>query len=113
MMPSWSCVLCSLEFGSNSGLRKFCVWWQLKNDLSFFTCLHFSSQLLVLSSSNLQSVSTLIMYFMYKQLTKHNSNELIIPPIGEEKQGSHPNLQKRMKACLAIKAGCKAKPNQL
>ena len=37
-------------------------------------------------------------YFMYKdvsktELTKHNSFELIIPPVGEEKQGFTPKSQ--------------------
>ena len=50
------------------------------------------------------------MYFMYKdvsktKLTKHNSIELIIPPIVEEKQGFTPKSQKE-----TVKA--ELRPNQ-
>ena len=54
----------------------------------------------------LQTQSTLNMYFKYKdvsktKLTKHNSIELIVPPIGEEKQGLAPKSPKEtMKAKL-------------
>ena len=59
----------------------------------------------------LQTQSTLTMYFRYKdvsktKLTKHNSIELIVPPIGEEKQGLAPKSPKEtMKA--------KLRPNQI
>ena len=59
----------------------------------------------------LQTQSTLTMYFRFKdvsktKLTKHNSIELIVPPIGEEKQGLAPKSPKEtMKA--------KLRPNQI
>ena len=43
------------------------------------------------------------MYFMYKLLTKHNSNELIIPPAGEEKRGYTPNSVSPQEADKAYK----------